>query len=189
MKKLHSVAFYALVTPVITLGAGSVLAQQPVDRDVDTEQHRTQQERGSAQQSTSQEINRARQSTLTAGQSDAQTAAQRQQVAGDQSRMQNKGFMRTAPANSMHINHLIGATVKTPTGEDVGPVDDLIVDEHGQIVALVVGVGGFLGMGERNVAIGWDDMTRSGTGEDNLELRVDVTRESLRSAPEYEEQD
>jgi sporulation protein YlmC with PRC-barrel domain len=88
----------------------------------------------------------------------------------------------------MHASDLIGAKVKTTGGEDVGPVNDLIIDEKGQVAAIVVGVGGFLGMGQRDVAIGWDDVTRSGTADD-LELRIDATREDLRSAPEFKKLD
>jgi hypothetical protein len=52
------------------------------------------------------------------------------------------------------------------------------------VLALVVSVGGFLGMGERNVAIPWDDVKTSGAmGEQ--ELRIDLTREDLQQAPEF----
>lgn len=63
-------------------------------------------------------------------------------------------------------------------------MSDLIIDKDGQVVAVVVGVGGFLGMGEKNVAIPWDDVTKSGTAEEQ-ELRIDATREELQSAPEF----
>lgn len=55
-------------------------------------------------------------------------------------------------------------------------------------MAIVVGVGGFLAIFERDVAIGRDDVTRSGTSDDQ-ELRIKVTREDLNSAPEFESQD
>ncbi len=70
----------------------------------------------------------------------------------------------------------------------MGSVSDLLIDENGQVVAIVVGVGGFLGMGEKNVAIGWDDVKTSGSA-DEQELRIDATREELSSAPAFEEQD
>lgn len=42
MKKLHSFSLYALIAPVITLGAGSVLAEKPIGLDNDSEQTSTQ---------------------------------------------------------------------------------------------------------------------------------------------------
>ncbi|WP_019595166.1 PRC-barrel domain-containing protein [Thioalkalivibrio sp. ALM2T] len=170
MNKLHSFAFYALVTPAITLGAGSVLAQQYDERDVDRDAQSTQSEQGQR-----------------AGQSDSKSAED-YSAARDEARMQHRGYMDSSPANSMHVSELIGTDVKTTSDEDLGSVDDLIIDENGQVVAIVIGVGGFLGMGEKDVAIGWGHVTTSGTADDR-ELRVDVTREELRSAPEFERRD
>ena len=45
MKKLHSLAFYAMVTPIATLGAGSALAQQPGVQDTQRQQQPQQQQR------------------------------------------------------------------------------------------------------------------------------------------------
>jgi sporulation protein YlmC with PRC-barrel domain len=165
MKKLHSIAFYALTAPVITLGAGSLLAQPAADPNIDREQ----------------------QSTQRAGQPGSQLGAERDN-ARDHSLMQNRGYLASAPANGMQSSDLIGAEVRTTGDEDVGPVDDLIIDENGQIVAIVVGVGGFLGLGEKKVAIGWDDVTMSGSNDEH-ELRIEATREELTSAPEFDIQE
>ncbi len=211
MKKLHSIAFYALVTPVITLASASVLAQQTVGQNIDREQEITQRTdqvdttTGHADQSaprvgqsdptsqTGQSTPRVGSSTATpqssqgtsrVGQTDSQSVADRLN-AGNQTRMEHRGYVNIVPARGMQSSDLIGAEVATAGDEDVGSVDELIIDENGQVVAIVVGVGGFLGMGEKDVAIGWGHVTRSGTA-DNNQLRIDVTREDLRDAPEYE---
>jgi sporulation protein YlmC with PRC-barrel domain len=169
MKKLHSLVFYALVTPAITLGASSVLAQQSTGQHMmDREQQSTQRDQGATPSGTG---------TMMQGDQDTRR---------DGSHMDNRGYMSAAPADGMRANHLIGATVRTSGDEDVGSVSDLIIGDNGQVVAIVVGVGGFLGLGEKDVAIGWGDVTRSGSS-DELELRIDVTREDLESAPEFEE--
>lgn len=162
MKTLHSLAFYAMVTPAIALGAGTVLAEQSVDS----------QRQGA-------------QSYQGAEQSGTEKAADRLS-ARDQSRMQNKGYMSAVPANSRQVSELMGVNVHTLDDQNIGSVSDLIVDKDGQIVAIVVGVGGFLGMGEKNVAIGWGHVTQSGTAEER-ELRIDVSRDDLLAAPEFEE--
>src|SRR5690606_10122172 len=147
MKKLHSLAFYALVAPVITLGAGSALAEKTVDGQ--------------------------NQSAQDAGHPGAQAAVDR---------MQSRTYMNAVLANGMHASDLISAHVRTTDDVEIGSVNDLIIDKDGRIVALVVSVGGFLGMGEKDVAIGWDHVTRSGATDDQ-QLRVDVTRDDLLSAP------
>ncbi len=49
MKKLHSFALYALVTPVMTLGAGSLLAQQPTGQNNDRKMQSAQQDQSRIQ--------------------------------------------------------------------------------------------------------------------------------------------
>lgn len=165
MNKLRSIVFYALVTPAMTLGAGSVLAEQAAGQNANKDKQSTQYEQ-------------------SAGQSDSKMQSETKAMR-DQSRMQNQGYMASAPVNGMHASELMGAEVRTNADENVGSVGDLIIDENGQVVAVVVGVGGFLGMGEKEVAIGWDHVTASRTS-DKKELRIDVTRDDLRSAPEFE---
>lgn len=48
---------------------------------------------------------------------------------------------------------LIGMTVVDPDNNTIGEVDDLLVEKDGQIHALIIGVGGFLGIGEKDVAL------------------------------------
>lgn len=160
MKKLHSFAFCALITPVITFGAGSVLAQQPTDQKTDRGMQGAEQRDQGAMQSSQR----------------------------GQSMMQHKGYLDSAPKNGTQASNLIGADVKTTNDEEVGTVSDLIIDDKGQVVAIVVGVGGFLGMGEKDVAIGWDDVIKSSTSDDD-ELRISLTREGLMSAPKYKKAD
>ncbi len=164
MKKLHSFTLYALIAPAITLGAGSVLAEKPIGLDDDSQQKNTQLNQGTMMNS----------GPMAKG--------------GQQSGMQPRGYMDAVPTNGTHASNLIGADVKTAKGEDVGSVNDLIIDQKGQVVAIVVSVGGFLGLGEKDVAIGWGDVTRSAISDDN-ELQIKSTREGLMSAPEFEKAD
>lgn len=166
MNKLRSIALYALVTPALTLGAGSVLA---TGQDSDQQKQDAQYEQ-------------------SAEQSDSKMKSDSNKAMRDQSGMNEQGYMASAPANGIQASDLIGAEIQTTGDEEVGEVSDLIIDQNGQIVAVVVGVGGFLGMGEKDVAISWDHVTASGTS-DERELRVDVTRDELRSAPKFERQE
>lgn len=192
MKKLHSLAFCALITPALTLGASSVMAQQSTGQDNDRQQQTTQPERGEQQRRSGQMESQRRGQTDTQtdtqrrGQTGAQTGAQtdRRQT-GTQTGMGSRGFMSAAPTGGIQASDLMGANVRSTGDDDLGSVSDLIIDQNGQVVAIIVGVGGFLGIGERDVAIGWDDVTRSGAADD-LDLRVNVTRDSLRDAPEFE---
>lgn len=168
MKKLHSFAFYALVTPAIALSSGAVLAEQAADKDADQKLESTQQDQDATKATTG--------------------TAQSGQTTGDQAGMKNQGYLDSAPTGGIQASDLISAELKTNDEEEVGSVTDLIIDKDGQVVAVVVGVGGFLGMAEKDVAIGWDDVTmsRGSEGSDELELRINMTRDDLQAAPSYE---
>ncbi|MCK0168756.1 PRC-barrel domain-containing protein [Jannaschia sp. S6380] len=72
--------------------------------------------------------------------------------------------------------------------DDIGEIGDLIIGVDGNLQSVVVDVGGFLGIGEREVAINWSAL-RPVYEEDNLQeyfLGLNVTREELEAAPEVE---
>ncbi|WP_088328925.1 PRC-barrel domain-containing protein [Lacimicrobium sp. SS2-24] len=171
MNKLNTIALCALITPVLTLSAGSVQAHQSNAQDKDREQKSAQHEYTKKHEN----------------QSDTRTMAQHKNMQNT-SLMQHRGFMSSAPVNGLQASNLLGAEVKTTNNEEVGTVNELIINESGQIVAVVVGVGGFLGMGEKDVAIGWNDVTRTGTNDDK-ELKIAMTRDQLSSAPKFEIKD
>ena len=102
--------------------------------------------------------------------------------------MDDDKYMSSKPAGAFHANELIGSTVKGGTDEDVGSVNDLIIDEDGQIVGVIVGVGGFLGIGDKDVAMSWDQIELTHDAEDDeYILRTDADEEMLDAAPEYED--
>jgi sporulation protein YlmC with PRC-barrel domain len=61
-------------------------------------------------------------------------------------------------ADQMRGSDLMDVDVYGADNERIGEIDDVIVSRDGQIEAIVVGVGGFLGIGEKNVAIPFDQV-------------------------------
>lgn len=98
-------------------------------------------------------------------------------------------YLTTAPENTFHADALTGNDVHSSVEDDenIGTISDLIIDEDGQIQAVVVGVGGFLGMGEKDIAIEWDslELTRDNDSEDYV-ISVNASQEALEEAEEYE---
>jgi sporulation protein YlmC with PRC-barrel domain len=62
-------------------------------------------------------------------------------------------FMTQLQGSHIMASDLIGTRVVSANNESIGDINDVIVDRNGQAVAAVVGVGGFLGIGEKDVAI------------------------------------
>jgi len=62
-------------------------------------------------------------------------------------------FMTQLQGQQMMASKLIGTSVVSTNNEAIGDVNDVIVDRGGQAMAVVIGVGGFLGIGEKDVAV------------------------------------
>jgi sporulation protein YlmC with PRC-barrel domain len=89
----------------------------------------------------------------------------------------------TQSKEAMRASKLIGSAVQNPAGETIGDVNEVLLDSNGKVNAVVVGVGGFLGMGEREVAIAFGalHMTRSDDGR--TMIMIDATKDTLKAAP------
>ena len=89
----------------------------------------------------------------------------------------------------MTAEDLDGAPVYDANDEWIGEVSELIVSTDGVITEAVIDVGGFLGLGEKPVAMEFDGLTvlRDSDGED-LRIYVAATQEQLESMPAYEHQ-
>jgi hypothetical protein len=96
-------------------------------------------------------------------------------------------FLTEQPSGTLHASDLTGMDVKSMAEDDetVGSIDNLLLNEDGQIIALIVSVGGFLGMGEKNVAIEWDsvDLVQE---DDDYVVRINATRDVLDEVDGYE---
>lgn len=87
----------------------------------------------------------------------------------------------------LNANEFIGTSVYTAADESIGEINDLIIEDKGGIVAAVIGVGGFLGIGEKDVAVPMDKITVTRDANDGDELRLTTveTAETLKAAPEF----
>lgn len=80
---------------------------------------------------------------------------------------------------------MMDGTVMNAAGEQIGDVNDMVLSGEGQVQGVVIGVGGFLGIGEKNVAIelGRIEISEDEGGE--LSFMLDATQEELEAAPEF----
>lgn len=78
--------------------------------------------------------------------------------------------------------NLMNVSVVDAEGEDLGGVDDLILDPEGGIFGAVVSVGGFLGIGEKQVALSWSEFKYS---PEEQVANLNVTRAQLEEAPDF----
>ena len=85
--------------------------------------------------------------------------------------------------HQVRAQSLLGVDVSN--GQDtIGKVSDLVVTDDGRVDAIVVGVGGFLGIGEKRVALAWDSIKLTEQDGGRVIL-VSATREQLEGMPTY----
>lgn len=94
---------------------------------------------------------------LTAGSAQAQTVGV--EGSGRQSDPSGNGaFLTQPPPGGMRASKLVGVEVVGLDNVRVGKVEDVVVDGEGRVRAVVMGVGGFLGIGEKQVAVPFDQI-------------------------------
>lgn len=72
-------------------------------------------------------------------------------------------FVTKAEPGQYRTSKLVGVKIHNAKDETIGNVNDVVVDKKGAVLAVVIGVGGFLGIGEKNVALPYNAITWSDT--------------------------
>jgi sporulation protein YlmC with PRC-barrel domain len=90
-------------------------------------------------------------------------------------------MMSSVPSSSKTVSDWYKQDVYDPSNSKIGKIDDVLVSDSGQVNALVVGVGGFLGAGEKDVAVPFSAV--KWTSKDNKNyLTMAATKDDLKAA-------
>jgi sporulation protein YlmC with PRC-barrel domain len=94
-------------------------------------------------------------------------------------------FITQQPANEWLARVFIGQAIHNTAGEIVGDVNDLVFDRQGRISTVVIGVGGFLGIGEKSVGIPFDKLTFNVGKNGERVIVVALSKQDLTQAPVF----
>ena len=72
--------------------------------------------------------------------------------------------------------------VYDPSDNKVGDVKDVLLSQDGKVSALIISVGGFLGMGEKDVAVPFNAVKHT-SKDGKVYLTLDTTKDALKAAP------
>lgn len=99
--------------------------------------------------------------------------------------MERDGYSRIE-AQDVSTEMLDGKSVFDTQDNDVGSIDDMLLDEDGTVSHVIVDFGGFLGIGSSQASIGFDELTIL-TTEDYSDVRVyvDATKAQIQELPRY----
>jgi len=98
-------------------------------------------------------------------------------------------FLTRQEPNDWLASNLIGKPVLNAKDESVGDINDLVTDENGKVIAVLIGVGGFLGLGEKDVAVRFESLKFARDENRNVKVMADMSSEMLTSAPDYKRLD
>ena len=91
-------------------------------------------------------------------------------------------IMTSVPAQSVTVKDWYKQSVYDPSNNKIGEIEDVLLTPDGKVSALIVGVGGFLGMGEKDVAVPFTAVKHT-TRDGKVYLSLDTTKDVLKSAP------
>jgi sporulation protein YlmC with PRC-barrel domain len=114
-------------------------------------------------------------------------------------------FLQAPQGNQVLATELMDARIFGSDGNSIGPITDILLDRAGQVHGVVFGVGGFLGIGEKNVAVSYTALqitplqqggsattqgasSRSTHWNNQYRITLNATRDQLRSAPDFRSQ-
>jgi hypothetical protein len=95
-------------------------------------------------------------------------------------------FLSKQASDDWLASNLIGQSVYNAQDEIVGDINDLVTDQSGKIVAVLVGSGGFLGLGEKDIALRFEDLKLARDENDSVKIVANLSKETLAAAPDYE---
>ncbi|MET0749224.1 MAG: PRC-barrel domain-containing protein [Rhizobium sp.] len=98
---------------------------------------------------------------------------------------QTGSYLTQQSQDQVSANTYIGQSVYNGGNESIGKVSDLIMQKQGGIVAAVVGVGGFLGIGAKNVAVPIANISVAQNEDGTVKLTTSESVDSLKAAPEF----
>jgi hypothetical protein len=84
------------------------------------------------------------------------------------------------------VMSILGKRVQGSKGEDLGRVVDVLADASGRVRIAIIDFGGFLGVGDRRIAVDWP-LLRFNPDRRDPSLVLIVSREKLKTAPEYKD--
>jgi sporulation protein YlmC with PRC-barrel domain len=91
-------------------------------------------------------------------------------------------ILASIPANSVTITHWYKQNVYDPSDNKIGEIMDVLVDRAGKATALIIGVGGFLGIGEKDVAVPFDAVQVTSKDNNKWYLMMNSSKDALKSA-------
>ncbi len=94
-------------------------------------------------------------------------------------------FKSSMDQNENLASKITGMAVRNAAGDSLGDINDIVMDDNGKATVAIIGVGGFLGIGEKDVGVPFDALTFANAQDGTRVARLDVTKDALKAAPSF----
>ncbi len=98
-----------------------------------------------------------------------------------------KGGLSAGAIDPHDVEAILGKSVRSSAGEDMGRLVDVVVDRDGRPRAAIIDFGGFLGVGSRKIAVDWGVLKFAHDKDKGDVITVQLTRDQVKAAPEFKE--
>jgi PRC-barrel domain len=127
--------------------------------------------------------------TTTTDQSATGTTATTDQTASTDTTAAGQQEQALAAPSGLLASNLIGTTVYSQDDQSIGDINDIILSQEGQATQVIVGVGGFLGMGEKDVVLDMSKLQIAATDDGNVKVVTQTSQEELKNLPAFAKPD
>jgi sporulation protein YlmC with PRC-barrel domain len=94
-------------------------------------------------------------------------------------------ILTNLPADNLTVTHWYKQNVYDLSDSKIGEIMDVLVDREGKIGVLIVGVGGFVGVGEKDVAVPFNAVQFKTKDNNKWYPVMNTTKDALKTAPGY----
>lgn len=98
----------------------------------------------------------------------------------------DKSSMMVVDPDNIRSKELVGTTVYGANDSNVGEIGDVVLTKDGKVDAVIIEVGGFLGMGKKEVAVGMDKLSFMVDKNGKKYLYTNLTKDQLKAQPAYD---
>ncbi|MEO0728912.1 MAG: PRC-barrel domain-containing protein [Pseudomonadota bacterium] len=85
----------------------------------------------------------------------------------------------------VHVSKLMGASILNARNESIGDVNDIVLGDGGEVDRVIVGVGGFLGLGERDVALKLRELNVMKDRDGDIRIMTQLSKKELEAVEAY----
>ena len=114
----------------------------------------------------------------------AETPASRPVMTNAATSTQPSGYIARQMEGEQLASNWMSRSVYNNAGDEIGTVSDIVLDAEGKVTAIVIGVGGVMGLGQKQVAVSFASIQET-TKDGKAQLMANLSKEDLEKAPSY----